>query len=260
MSAIYAALAAVASEIAQVGVGKDRENKDQKYKFRGVDDMYNALAPILARNKVVVVPNVVDHTMEQYTTTSGKGMWRSIADVEYNFYSGEDGSCVRARVIGEGADSGDKSLNKALSAAYKYAMMQTFCIPVEGQSIDSETETPPSPQVRSPEQRKAERKAETPEETAARQSGHHPDWDKNKGWFFGELTKLGIEYDTLCAYLEWAKQAKDFGSGRRPSEMDKASLNKLLVFLGSPKSEQLFGEYLATHTGLPDGDSTVIPF
>lgn len=34
-------------------------------------------------------------------------------------------------------DSGDKSLNKALSAAYKYACFQLFCIPTESESHDS---------------------------------------------------------------------------------------------------------------------------
>ena len=29
-------------------------------------------------------------------------------------------------------DSGDKATNKAMSAAYKYAALQTFCIPTEG--------------------------------------------------------------------------------------------------------------------------------
>jgi hypothetical protein len=35
-------------------------------------------------------------------------------------------------MIGEAMDSGDKSSNKAMSAAYKYAAFQAFCIPTEG--------------------------------------------------------------------------------------------------------------------------------
>src|SRR5690606_19364534 len=33
---------------------------------------------------------------------------------------------------GEAMDSADKATNKAMSAAYKYAAFQTFCIPTEG--------------------------------------------------------------------------------------------------------------------------------
>lgn len=37
-------------------------------------------------------------------------------------------------------DSGDKASNKAMSAAYKYAAIQTFCIPTEGDNdADSTT-------------------------------------------------------------------------------------------------------------------------
>jgi hypothetical protein len=37
-------------------------------------------------------------------------------------------------------DSGDKASNKAMSAAYKYAAFQAFCIPTEGDNdADSQT-------------------------------------------------------------------------------------------------------------------------
>ena len=39
-------------------------------------------------------------------------------------------------------DSGDKASNKAMSAAFKYACFQTFCIPTE-EMQDPDAETPP---------------------------------------------------------------------------------------------------------------------
>ena len=39
-------------------------------------------------------------------------------------------------------DSGDKASNKAMSAAFKYACFQTFCIPTE-EMRDPDAETPP---------------------------------------------------------------------------------------------------------------------
>ena len=51
--------------------------------------------------------------------------------MEYDFYA-EDGSKVTVGPIpAEGLDSGDKATNKALSAALKYALIQTFSIPTE---------------------------------------------------------------------------------------------------------------------------------
>ena len=59
---------------------------------------------------------------------------------KYAFYA-DDGSSVDTVVIGEGMDESDKSMNKAMSAAYKYACFQTFCIPTD-EMIDSETDSP----------------------------------------------------------------------------------------------------------------------
>jgi hypothetical protein len=53
-------------------------------------------------------------------------------EAEYDFVSTNDGSMHTARVVGEAMDSADKATNKAMSAAYKYLCIQTFCIPTEG--------------------------------------------------------------------------------------------------------------------------------
>jgi hypothetical protein len=36
-------------------------------------------------------------------------------------------------------DRGDKSINKAMSAAFKYFLFQAFCIPLQGSDADSES-------------------------------------------------------------------------------------------------------------------------
>ena len=48
-------------------------------------------------------------------------------------------------------DGGDKATNKAMSAAYKYALLQTFAIPTEGDNdADATThEVAPSPEAES---------------------------------------------------------------------------------------------------------------
>lgn len=125
---IYSAIAAVMKSIGVVG--KDRENEKQRYKYRGIDDVMNALHPALVENGVFVVPNVLEFRREERKSTNGNNLIYSICKVSYTFYA-EDGSSIEVQILGEGMDSGDKSLNKALSAAYKYACFQLFCIPTE---------------------------------------------------------------------------------------------------------------------------------
>lgn len=130
--AVYVAMADVASELASVGIGKNRENQQQKYKFRGIDDVYNVLGPILAANKLVIIPRVVSRTSQDRETKNGGALIYSVVEMEYDFVSAIDGSKHTARFFGEAMDSSDKSTNKAITAAFKYMCFQVFCIPLEG--------------------------------------------------------------------------------------------------------------------------------
>ena len=52
-----------------------------------------------------------------------------------------DGSYVETTNVGEAADSGDKGMNKAMSIALKYSLLQMFLIPTEEQK-DPDAVTP----------------------------------------------------------------------------------------------------------------------
>lgn len=121
-------------------IGKNSFNPQQKYKFRGIDAVMNALNPAFQKNKVFVVPEVLEQTREERTTQKGGLLIYSVVKVKYTFYA-DDGSFVTACVFGEGMDSGDKATNKAMSAAFKYACFQVFCIPTE-EMKDSEDDSP----------------------------------------------------------------------------------------------------------------------
>lgn len=129
---IYAAIARVMAAIGKTGIAKDRNNQGQGFKFRGIDDVYNALSPLLASNGVCILPRVLRRSVTEKTTKSGGALFYVVLDVEFDFVCSEDGSKHTVAVVGEAMDSGDKASNKAMSAAYKYACMQTFCIPTEG--------------------------------------------------------------------------------------------------------------------------------
>lgn len=110
--------------------------------YRGVDDVMNALQPLLAKYKVFVVPDVLSQTREERTTKNGSNMLYSLLHVRFTFFA-EDGSNVVASVIGEGMDTADKASNKAIAVAFKYACFQVFCIPTEEmQDPDGDTHEP----------------------------------------------------------------------------------------------------------------------
>lgn len=123
---IYRSIAGV---IADVGaVGKDKENKQQGFKFRSIDDVYNALHPALAKNKVVIVPNILSREVNELQTARGTVMHHVICTIKFTFFA-EDGSSIESTLVGEALDTGDKATNKAMAIAYKYACFQVFCIP-----------------------------------------------------------------------------------------------------------------------------------
>jgi hypothetical protein len=139
---VYAAIAQVAGEIAKTGIAKDRKNEQQGYKFRGIDEVYNAMAPLLAESGLTILPTALDRICEPRETAKGGVIYSVTVKVDFAFVSAKDGSTHHVVTYGEAMDSGDKATNKAMSAAYKYACMQAFCIPTEGDN-DADATTPP---------------------------------------------------------------------------------------------------------------------
>ena len=137
---IYAAISEVMQKLSKTGISKDNKNTQQGYKFRGIDDVYNALAPVLSECRLLILPRVLTRSVTERETKNGGALFYVVLDVEFDFVSAVDGSKHVVRVVGEAMDSGDKATNKAMSAAYKYACMEAFCIPTEGDN-DADAQT-----------------------------------------------------------------------------------------------------------------------
>ncbi|MDF2446053.1 MAG: single-stranded DNA-binding protein [Moraxellaceae bacterium] len=132
MAKVYQAISAVMADLATEGIGKNRRNVQQGYQFRGIDDVYNALSSTLARHGLLMLPRILSRTCEERTTRNGSALFYVTVAAEFDLVCAEDGSKHVIRTYGEAMDSADKATNKAMSAAYKYAAMQAFCIPTEG--------------------------------------------------------------------------------------------------------------------------------
>lgn len=129
---VYQAINKVQAELATIGITKDKRNQQQGYNFRGIDDVYNVISPLLAKHGLCILPRVLSREVTEKLTKSGGTMFYVAVEVEFDFVAAEDGSKHTVKTFGEAMDSGDKATNKAMSAAYKYAAFQAFAIPTEG--------------------------------------------------------------------------------------------------------------------------------
>ena len=173
-------------------IAKSSKNQTQGFMYRGVDAVMNALQPALIKHKVFVVPNVLDIRREERINAKGTTLIYSVATIQYSFYA-EDGTSVSAIVVGEGMDSGDKSMNKAMSVAFKYACFQVLCIPTE-EMVDPDQES-----------HYVVTKDITPEHKAA---------------LLAELNRTGVTVEALCQTAK-VKAVDDIPDGLYESLMKK---------------------------------------
>lgn len=173
---IYAAISAAMADIS--AIGKDKYNQQQGFKFRGIDDVMNALKPILTKNKIFTVPQVLEQTREIKVTAKGGELRYSLLKIAFRFYT-TDGSFVEAVTLGEGMDSGDKASNKAMAIAYKYALFQVFCIPTteemtdpDGESYETKHETQKKPEQPKQHSKPTDNPTETPTNYIMRECGN----------------------------------------------------------------------------------------
>lgn len=137
---VYAAIASITGKLAKTGISKEQVNTFDKYKFRGIDDVYNAVAPHLAEAQLCMIPQVTSRSVVERESQKGGALFYVVVEVDYEIVSAVDGSRHTAHVVGEAMDRGDKATNKAMSAAFKYLCLQLFCIPTEGDN-DADTQT-----------------------------------------------------------------------------------------------------------------------
>ena len=135
---IYTALAAVMEDCTVVA--KRDRNTHQNFMFRGIDAVVNAVGPILRTHAVIVAPNVERVEYEEVETSGGKASTACRILVTYTFYA-SDGSSLDARVAAEAWDTGDKAAPKAMSVAFRTALLQTLALPTDDKDPDADSYT-----------------------------------------------------------------------------------------------------------------------
>lgn len=131
---IFESLALVMDDVK--AVGKSSRNSEQNYSFRGIDDVINAVGPALRKHRVIVVPEVLEAAYRDVTTSRGKPSREVTVKVRYTFYA-PDGTNLPAVTAGESMDFGDKGTAKAMSVAFRIALLQTLSLPTDEPDADS---------------------------------------------------------------------------------------------------------------------------
>lgn len=140
---VQVALAAAAAAVG--AIPKADTNKDQGFQYRGIERILAGVGPALHRAGVVVLPRVLDVHREEMLRGANKNVWRLVTlTVEYLFV-GPRGDSLSAVVLGEGLDNGDKAVSKAMTMAYKSALLQA--LQIADTDTDPDASTPPE-QVR----------------------------------------------------------------------------------------------------------------
>ncbi len=101
-------------------VKKEDKKVNGQYTFASHDGVTAALHPFLVKHRIVVIPTVVEHTIDGN---------RTVVNVEVNFVNAdvpEDKITINS--IGYGIDNQDKGIGKAVSYATKYAFLKMFVL------------------------------------------------------------------------------------------------------------------------------------
>lgn len=211
---VYQAINAVQRALASSGISKDRQATGfgSGYAFRGIDDVYNAIAPLLAEHKLVIIPRCVERT-ETQRPSGNKTLYFVLVKMEFDFISSEDGSKHVACVFGEAMDAGDKATNKAMSIAYKYACFQTFAIPTEGDNDPDATVHAPGNAQAKTKQAAGQQQQPQPNQPAGEQA-------KSLATILDDINKAR-NVDTLA-------MIRDYVAAREYSESDIGEVKQAL--------------------------------
>lgn len=131
-AAVYRAILAVSRAVARAELSKRRADDGEGYSYWAVDDIREALAPILVRHRLCVLPRVLQHHVSSELDATGMRLARAEVRMCYTVLSALDGSGHDIEAIGEALDATDKASSKAVAAAFKNAFVQLFGI-VEGE-------------------------------------------------------------------------------------------------------------------------------
>lgn len=136
---IAEAIVRVMQDVTSVPKGDQFNGGQTRYSYRGVDRVVTALSASMRKHGLVMVPQIVGQpTYTDVTTSQGKAAVRVGVVVTYAIVHGATAESLLVTVPGEAMDSSDKATAKAMSVAWRTALLQTFFLPTDDPDPDSE--------------------------------------------------------------------------------------------------------------------------
>jgi len=174
------------------------------YAFRSIEDIMNALHPILTKHEVFIIP-VGAWTENLVHPRQNKGpAFQCIYKSAYRFYT-IDGSYVEGHMVAESIDYSDKATQQASSYCYKKVIEQAFCIPTRDLISDGDDKLPDrtdeGQQAKLDASRERLKNLPSPNKLPPHGSPMYDpmkpeDWDAVKAWF-KPFVPLGFNKDSF---------------------------------------------------------------
>lgn len=123
---VIEALANVMTDV--VAIAKTDFNDFHRFNFRGIDTVLDYVGPAFRTHRIVPIPEVRNIHSDDLTAKDGKRKRGVTLTVAYTFY-GPRGDSITAVVPGEANDTEDKASSKAMSVAFRTALLQVLAIP-----------------------------------------------------------------------------------------------------------------------------------
>lgn len=137
---VHVALARARADMPRVGKRDRFEGGNAgRFNFRGVDRVVNATRPVLARHGLVVVPELLGVDRRDVPRSSGQGKsTETVVRVQYHVIGPQgDALPVPLVVVAEALDTADKGAAKAMSVAWRTALIQLLHIATGDPDPDS---------------------------------------------------------------------------------------------------------------------------
>lgn len=123
------------------------------YKYVGEAQLKAALQPLLAKHRLLVVPNCIGSESFQTPTRNGGQMNNFLGTYVVRIIDADSGEVLELQQVGHGQDTGDKAPLKAQTVAVRHAFMTMLMIPTgddperddRGEEQPQQAAQPPAP-------------------------------------------------------------------------------------------------------------------
>lgn len=122
---LAAKIASVSGELISIPKTK-KPDATVQYAFRSIDEVMNAINPLLDKYKLVIRIEVLDRKLTPIT--SGKGTPGLCAEVLINLTVTDGSESLTTQEWAVSIDYSDKAPTQAMSMAYKYALIRMFVV------------------------------------------------------------------------------------------------------------------------------------